>query len=107
MSRASTVVDGTIQRFEVTFEIAWKLGKDYLDFSGIRAASPRAVIKEAFRQELITEGDPWIQMLDDRNKTSHLYDKKETLQIYRRIRKSYFPLLEAFSKKIQSRLRAS
>lgn len=29
------VIDGTLYRFEFTFELAWKTMKDYLEYSGI------------------------------------------------------------------------
>jgi nucleotidyltransferase substrate binding protein (TIGR01987 family) len=36
--------EGFIQRFEYTFELAWKIAKDYLEYSGhvISQASPRS-----------------------------------------------------------------
>lgn len=46
--------DGAIQRFEFTYEIAWKLLKAYLEYQGIVSiSSPRAVFKEAFSVGLI------------------------------------------------------
>lgn len=100
LSKGSIVVDGTIQRFEFTFELAWKLAKAILEYQGLRASSPRSVIKEAFREKFITDGDGWIDMLEDRNKTSHIYDEKQALKIYQKIKKTHFRLLENFRKKI-------
>ena len=54
--------EGLIQRFEYTFELAWKTLKDYLEGKGVEALYPRDVIKEAFRSGLVTDGDVWMEM---------------------------------------------
>lgn len=99
-SLSSAIIDGTIQRFEFTYELAWKLGKDILDYSGIEANNPRSVIKELFKAEMIQDGKAWIRMLEDRNKTSHTYDERKAKVIYKKIKKSYYNLLAEFKDKI-------
>jgi len=94
--KGGIVVDATIQRFEFTFELAWKLAKAVLNYNGIEVEIPRLVIKEAFKAKLIRDGEAWIDMLEDRNKTSHIYDEKEALRIYKKIKKSHFELLKDF-----------
>lgn len=100
LSKGAIVVDGTIQRFEFTFELAWKLAKFILAYNGIEAETPRAVIKEAFKAKFISDGDGWIDMLEDRNKTSHIYDEKQALKIYKKIKASHFDLLKDFAVKV-------
>jgi nucleotidyltransferase substrate binding protein (TIGR01987 family) len=70
--------EGIAQRYEYTFELAWKVLKDYLIFTGIslEQITPRAVIKEAFGAKIISDGQSWIEMLELRNLLSHTYDKK-------------------------------
>ena len=65
--------EGVIRRFEYTYELAWKTVKDYLKASGvvILPMTPRQVIKEAFAAKIITDGQVWINMLDNRNLLSH------------------------------------
>ena len=66
-----------VQRFEYTFELAWKTAKDYLDSQGVSVSYPREVIKAAVQSGLIgTQGDMWIEMLDRRNETAHAYDQE-------------------------------
>lgn len=99
------IVDAVIQRFEFTFEMSWKLMKIYLEYEGIQdAQSPRSTIKAAFKHGLIENGDEWIGMMLDRNRTSHVYDEKTALEIYNNVKKDYVFLLEKFVKKIQELL---
>ncbi len=68
--------EGAIQRFEYTFELAWKTLMDYLIYSGVAfdQITPRSVIKEAFAAKVIKDGQVWIDMLEQRNLMSHTYD---------------------------------
>lgn len=68
--------DATIQRFEFTFEAAWKALQMYLQYQGLEANGPRQVLKQTFAQGLIQtpeEADIWMDMLEDRNLTTHAY----------------------------------
>jgi nucleotidyltransferase substrate binding protein (TIGR01987 family) len=69
--------EGAVQRFEFTFELAWKTLKDYLLHSGIvlDQITPSAVIKQAFAAKIISDGQLWIDMLRLRNLMSHTYDE--------------------------------
>lgn len=70
-------LDLLVKRFEFTYEMSWKALKRYLDFTGIVAASPRAVFKEAYAQQVITDEACWLSMIEDRNLSSHIYDESE------------------------------
>uniref|UniRef100_UPI002FC864F9 nucleotidyltransferase substrate binding protein n=1 Tax=Halalkalibacter lacteus TaxID=3090663 RepID=UPI002FC864F9 len=88
------IYDGVIQRFEFTFELSWKLMKMFLEYAGItEIKSPRTTIREAFTYGLIEDGEQWIDMMVDRNKTSHLYDEEEAKLIYEKIKSNYSHLL--------------
>ena len=101
LSKGSIVIDGTIQRFEFTFELAWKLIKAVLQYQGIEAATPRSAIKEGFRVGIIKDGDGWIDILEDRNKTSHIYDEKEAKVIYNKIKDLHIKLLKDLEQSIK------
>lgn len=88
------VIDGVIQRFEFTFELSWKLMKSFLEYVGItEIRSPRSALQAAFSYGLIDDGEAWIDMLIDRNKTSHIYDEEEARLIYEKINTKYVPLI--------------
>lgn len=89
------VMDATIKRFEFTYELAWKLMKTYLEYNGnLEATSPRRTIKEAFKEGLIEDGNAWLEMIIDRNKTSHIYDEENALEVLENIKKIYTNLFE-------------
>lgn len=70
--------DSAIQRFEYTSELFWKMLKEVLkDEYGIIAMSPKSVIREAVGQNIFSsqEGELFISMMNDRNRTSHAYEE--------------------------------
>ena len=88
---SSTLKDGVIQRFEFCYEICWKLMKYYLENEGIQEAkSPKSTFREAFKIGIIEDGEEWIDMLNDRNLTSHVYDENVAIDIYEKILSKYF-----------------
>lgn len=93
--------DGVIQRFEFTFELFWKALKIILREKGIEARTPKDALKEAFGLEWIVEENLYLNMLEDRNKTSHIYDKKTADEIYGRVSKDYLPAIKAVLKKLK------
>lgn len=89
-------LDGILQRFEFTFELAWKTLKDYLEYHGFteKIGSPREIIQQGYKQGIIKDGNKWIEMMLARNSLSHLYDKEASREIYDSIKWKYVSLLE-------------
>ena len=81
--------DGVIQRFEFTFELLWKALKIYLEHQGIIVKTPRDSFVEAFRINLFDDEKIFLDMLEDRNNASHIYNKVTSEKIFNRIRKNY------------------
>ena len=88
--------EGVTQRFEYSYELAWKTMKDYLEESGvvITPVTPRNVIKEAFSAGLIDNGQIWIDMLLHRNLLAQTYDFSKFKEVLKAIDYHY---LEAFT----------
>ena len=85
---------GVIQAFEFTWELAWNLLKDYLNWQGeSEITGARDAIREAYKRELIDNGDIWMFMLQDRNRTSHTYNESTMNEILTGIEKQYQPRL--------------
>lgn len=88
--------EGVIQRFEYTFELAWKTLKDYLVYSGVTfdQITPRSVIKEAFAAKIVKDGQTWIDMLEHRNLMTHTYDSETFEAAFGSISQKYLTALE-------------
>lgn len=88
-------MQGLVQCFEYTFELAWKTAKDYLTNQGFDVRSPRQTIQTAFQIGLVTDGHGWIDALEKRNLMAHTYDERTAQEAERLIREKYYPLLRA------------
>ena len=86
--------DGVIQRFEFTFELFWKALKIYFENEGILCKTPRECLKAAFRYEIVQDELLYVSMLEDRNKTSHIYGKEESERIFQKIKSHYVSAFE-------------
>jgi len=95
---------GLIQLFEVSFELAWKTLKDILYYDGFDVKSPRAAIKQAFANNLITNGETWLALLEGRNIYAHTYDKIIAENSVVLIKEQYAPLLLALRDTLRGHL---
>lgn len=90
--------EGIIQRFEYTYELAWKTMRDYLQDNGIvilNEITPRSVIKEAYSAKIIGDGQIWIDMMMHRNILSHTYDFSKFQEVLKAVNDRY---LDAIAK---------
>lgn len=95
---------GIIQFFEMTFELAWKVLKDYLEAEGYVVKSPRETIKQAFQIGLIDNGHVWIDALANRNLTTHTYDEALADKMTKEIVELYFPELKKMYDRLSEEL---
>ena len=98
--------DAVLQRFGFTFELCWKAVRIHLsEYEGIEVSSPRGTFKEAFRQKLIegSEEQWFVQMLEDRNRSTHTYDEQEALEIFKRVSGHHAPLLRTLLSRLMTR----
>ena len=98
-------IDGTLHRFEFTFELAWKTMKDLMEYNGIieTTGSPREVLRTAFQNGIIEDGEAWINMMLARNSLSHLYDEETSRKIYRDIKEKYIVLIEKLNEVLEEK----
>ena len=95
--------DGVIKRFEFTFELAWKTLQDKLYDEGyLSTKGPKPEIKQAFNNGIITDGQAWMDMLTDRNNSTHLYEESAAVSIFDRIQISYFKQLQELKSKLEN-----
>lgn len=78
------VRDGVIQRFEYTFELAWKMINRYFKEIGIKdiPSGPKPIIREAAKLGIITSVDDWFKFLEARNLASHTYNEDFAQNVY-------------------------
>lgn len=100
------IVSGIIDKFMIQFELSWKLLKEILKYEGsVEAASgsPRQIIKTAYQYyDFLTES-VWLEMLEERNKTAHIYDENAAVQLVEKIISKYIPEFNKLEEKLLER----
>ena len=87
---------GLIQGFEFTHELAWNLLKDYLQYQGISGIiGSRDATRLAFQNDLISDGEGWMEMIKARNQSSHTYNLEQANTIARDVIDRFAPLFGA------------
>lgn len=87
---------GLIQCFEYSIELSWKFLKVYLEEQGFGdLSSPKKVLRLAYQYQYISNGELWLQALDNRNLTVHTYDNELAESMAKTIIQNYYPLIEA------------
>lgn len=95
--------EGVIQRFEYTFELAWKTLQDLLIYKGYEfMTGPNGTLKMAFEDGLISDHERWRKMAKSRNTLSHVYDDEEVREIIMLIFSEYAPLLDELDKQFET-----
>ena len=84
LEESDIVRDAAIQRFEFSFELAWKAVQKRMRVDGLDCVSPRSCFEHAWRAGWIDE-TPALEMIQDRNLTSHTYDRELAKQVYSRL----------------------
>ena len=83
-----------IKAYEFTFELSWKTLKDFLAYNGIDAKLPREVLKQAFTTGLVSDGQLWIDMLEERNLMAHTYEDTRARKAVDQIQERYLSGLQ-------------
>lgn len=91
-------IQGTIKCFEMVFDLSWKTLQDYLDEQGYEMKGPKNILEQAFKDNLLKDGDEWAKMLDSRNKAAHAYDGDLAIDVLQKIRNSYYFLFDDLDK---------
>ena len=97
--------EGTITRFTYTWELAWKVLKDYLEAQGIvlPTITPTAVIKSAFAAGIIADAEVWLRALDARNKMAHTYNFDTFQAVLISLNREYLAALDTLHTEMMER----
>lgn len=83
-----------VQAFEVTYELAWNVMKDYLENEGLtEVKSPKQTIRIAYQAGLINDAEKWMEMIQKRNLASHAYDQTILDETVQYIKDEFHPLV--------------
>ena len=94
---------GLIQAFEYTHELAWKSLADFLKHKGNKEIyGSKDATREAFNLQLIENGEIWMDMIQNRNLTSHTYNEDTTQEIVQAIKNKYYQEFNNLNKKLSS-----
>ena len=95
---------GLIKAFECTYELAWNTLRDLLRSQGNAGLlGSRDTLREAFRLGLIEAGDTWMLMIQDRNLTSHTYNRATADAIGQQILSRYLPCFQQLRTRLEQR----
>ena len=94
-----------IKAFEYTFELAWNTLRDLLRSQGNESLlGSRDTLREAFRFVLIQDGESWMLMIQDRNLTSHTYNRATADAIAANVQNHYLSCFQSLRTRLKIRL---
>ena len=97
---------GLIKPFEYCFELGWNTLRDLLRSQGnATLLCSRDTLREAFRLGLLTDGESWMLMIQDRNLTAHTTNRATAEAIASNIRERYRPCFQQLRVRLDDRLR--
>ncbi len=88
------IVSGIIDKFMIQFELSWKVLKELLKYEGnieASSGSPRQILKAAFKNYDFIHEEIWLDMLNDRNQTAHIYDGNAAERLAQKVLSEYIP----------------
>jgi nucleotidyltransferase substrate binding protein (TIGR01987 family) len=95
--------DATIQRFEYTFELSWKLLRRYLATeAAVDTFNLKELFRQAGRQGIIANVESWFAYLKGRNLTSHTYNEKTAEETYQ-LAAAFLPDAQALVNELRRR----
>ncbi|MDI9217026.1 nucleotidyltransferase substrate binding protein [Clostridium tertium] len=98
--------DSLIQRFEFTYELTHKTLKEFMKYLGVTLENsfPRTIFKKAYVNNLISDDKVWINLLEDRDSTSHIYNENMSNEIADRIVNKYVDAIEELVENLEKLL---
>jgi nucleotidyltransferase substrate binding protein (TIGR01987 family) len=96
-------LDAVIQRFEFTFEQAWKSIRLAAKAVGYDCKLPRGCLKLAYKMEWLEDEEKWLRLLEARNRTSHTYDQETAMEVYETV-KDNFEVFQGLLKELRKEI---
>jgi nucleotidyltransferase substrate binding protein (TIGR01987 family) len=94
---------GLIKSFEYTYELGWNVMKDFLIEKGNNEIfGSKDAIRQAFKVGIIDNGEAWMNMVNDRNRTVHTYDHENAEIVVNNILTNHISAFENFYAKMKT-----
>ncbi|MGC9452249.1 MAG: HI0074 family nucleotidyltransferase substrate-binding subunit [Oceanipulchritudo sp.] len=77
--------DSAILRFELTFEVCWKLLQRMVRDEGFESNGPRQAFERSFSIGWISNESVWYDLLKDRNLAIHVYREEWAEDLFGRL----------------------
>ena len=94
--------DASIQRFEFTYELAWKAIKLWLETKDVFALNAKETLRAALAQGLLLDDNGWSQLHRMRHLASQTYDEGQALLVYRFVKADGVRLLSDLAATVQT-----
>ena len=95
--------DAAIQRFEFCFELSWKSIRSVALLEGQDCSSPRMAVSIAWQNRWLTSETVWLDMLEERNRTSHTYHEATAKEVFANL-PEFLPHLSALHAMLVKRI---
>jgi nucleotidyltransferase substrate binding protein (TIGR01987 family) len=103
LDETDIIRDSLIQRFEFTYELAWKCMFYWMRDQGEKVTEmQKPIIAAAFRCELIVDPKLWEDIKDERDETSHTYNEDKAVEVSAFVRSKALPGFDAFRQKLNA-----
>lgn len=79
--------DAAIKRFELAFELSWKLLQKQLREQGLDCQSPKSCFQAGLANKLVNDEELATMMVADRNFSVHTYNEKIAEELFARLPK--------------------
>ncbi len=99
-------VAGIIRAFEFTFEQSWKSIQKIAGSQGVTIGSPKSAFSYALQNGWILPAEEhlWLQLLKDRNLTSHTYQESLAQEVLKRIQNNYAGMFRGLLEHLEAQL---
>ena len=95
---------GVIQAFEFVHELSWNVLKDFLEYEGIGdLVGSRSTVREAFKRGILSDGQVWMDMVVQRNLSSHTYNQNVANTLVEMVLTKFHPAFETLAQEMTLR----
>ena len=103
VDESDIVRDSLIQRFEFSYELAWKCLFYWLRDQGETVPEMvRPVIQAAFRAGIIDDPQTWERIKDNRDETSHTYNEGKAVEVAAFLREHAISVFESLADRLRT-----